>query len=214
MALLSKEALGKILTRCQDPGGWAEILNPLLAAQGLDEPRRLAAFLAQVGHESAQFNRLEENLNYSAEGLQRTWPKRFPTTDIATAYAGHREKIANRAYAGRLGNGDEASGDGYRYRGRGLIQLTGRANYDQANRSLNQDLMASPDHLAKDRVLAVQAALWFWDSRGLSALAAAHPGEDETADFLQITKVINGKDLGQTERLSLWASAKAVLGVA
>ncbi len=213
MAALTKETLGKILTRCQDPGGWVDILNPLLAAQGLDEPRRLAAFLAQVGHESSQFNRLEENLNYSAEGLQRTWPKRFPTAEVATAYAGNREKIANRSYAGRLGNGDETSGDGWRYRGRGLIQLTGKANYEQADRSLNRGLVATPDILANDRVLAVQAALWFWDSRGLSALADAHPGEDETADFLQITKVINGKDLGQPERLSLWANAKAVLGV-
>ncbi|MBK9795204.1 MAG: glycoside hydrolase family 19 protein [Holophagaceae bacterium] len=213
MATLSKDSLGKILVRCQDPGGWAEILNPLLAAQGLDEPRRLAAFLAQVGHESAHFNRLEENLNYSAAGLQRTWPKRFPTAEVAAAYANNREKIANRAYGGRLGNGDEASGDGWRYRGRGLIQLTGKANYEQAEGSLNQGLVANPDSLAQDRVLAVQAALWFWDSRGLSALADAHPGEDEAADFLQITRLINGKNMGQPERLSLWASAKAVLGV-
>jgi putative chitinase len=213
MATLSKDSLGKILVRCQDPGGWAEILNPLLAARGLDEPRRLAAFLAQVGHESAHFNRLEENLNYSAAGLQRTWPKRFPTVAVATAYAGNRERIANRAYAGRLGNGDETSGDGWRYRGRGLIQLTGRANYEQADGSLKQGLVANPDSLAEDRVLAVQAALWFWDSRGLSALADAHPGEDEAADFLQITRLINGKNMGQPERLSLWTTAKAVLGV-
>jgi len=214
MAALSKEALSQILVRCQDPGGWADVLNPLLAAHGLDDPRRLAAFLAQVGHESAQFNRLEENLNYGADGLRRVWPNRFPTDDIAQAYAGNHEKIANRAYGGRLGNGDEASGDGYLFRGRGLIQLTGKSNYAQADKNLNLGLLANPDILAKDRTIAAQVALWFWDSRGLSALADAHPGEDETVDFTQITKTINGKDLGQPERLSLWATAKAVLGVA
>ena len=214
MAILSKESLSQILVRCQDPGGWIEVLNPLLSSHGLDDPRRLAAFLAQVGHESSQFNRLEENLNYGAAGLRRVWPNRFPTDEIAEAYAGDRERIANRAYGGRLGNGNEASGDGYLYRGRGLIQLTGKTNYAHADSSFNLGLVGNPDTLAKDRSIAAQVAMWYWDSRGLSALADAHPGDDEALDFAQITKAINGGDLGQPERLSLWANAKAVLGVA
>ena len=213
MATLSKESLGRILPRCQDPGGWAAVLNSLLSSHGLDDPRRLAAFLAQVGHESSQFDRLEENLKYGAAGLRRVWPNRFPTDEIANAYAGKAAKIANRAYGGRLGNGNEASGDGYRYRGRGLIQLTGKTNYAQADRGLGLRLVANPEVLAKDRSIAARVAMWFWDSRGLSALADAHPGDDEDLDFAQITRAINGGDLGQPERLSLWAQAKAVLGV-
>jgi putative chitinase len=213
MALLTSDNLRQILPRCSDPGGWSEALNAYLPAHGLDDPRRLAAFLAQVGHESAQFNRLEENLHYSADGLRRVWPNRFPSDDIAQAYANLPERIANRAYGGRLGNGDESSGDGYRFRGRGLIQLTGRSNYAQAETKLQLGLVDNPDALAQDRGVAAQVAMWFWDSRGLSALADVQPGDDATADFARITKTINGAELGQPERVALWNTAKTVLGV-
>jgi len=213
MMLLSTEALKQALSRCKDPQGWVDILNPLLEPAGLDQPLRLAAFLAQVGHESGHLNRMEENLNYGAEGLQRTWPKRFPDQATAQAYAGKPQDIANRVYGGRLGNGPEASGDGWKYRGRGLIQLTGRANYLQAGQALGLGLVDNPDVLAQDRLLAARAAIWFWNSRGLSALADAHEGDDETEDFKEITHRINGAETGYPERLVLWGRAKAALGV-
>lgn len=212
-ALLSPDTLRDVLKRCEDPEGWALVLEPLLAPAGLDQPLRLAAFLAQVGHESAQFNRLEENLNYSAEGLMRVWPKRFPDLPTAQAYAHAPERIANRAYGNRLGNGDEASGDGWRYRGRGLIQLTGKSNYAQADAALNAGLLSNPDRLAQDRDVAARAAIWFWNSRGLSALADSHPGDDETADFKEITHRINGGEEGLQDRLVLWGRARTALGV-
>lgn len=213
MALLSANVLSLALARCKDPQGWADILNPLLPDAGLDQPLRLAAFLAQVGHESAHFNRLEENLNYSAEALQRTWPKRFPDDATAQAFVGKPQAIANRAYGGRLGNGPEGSGDGWKFRGRGLIQLTGKANYIQADQALNLGLVDNPDALAQDRGVAARVAIWFWNTRGLSALADAHEGDDETEDFREITHRINGGEIGLPERLVLWGRAKAALGV-
>jgi putative chitinase len=179
----------------------------------LDQPLRLAAFLAQVGHESAHFNRLEENLNYSAETLRRLFPKRVPDDASAQALVGNPQAIANRIYGGRLGNGPEASGDGWTFRGRGLIQLTGKSNYLQADQALNAGLVSNPDALAHDRALAASVAIWFWNSRGLSALADVHAGDDETEDFREITHRINGGEVGLPERLVLWGRAKAALGV-
>jgi putative chitinase len=135
----------------------------------LDQPLRLAAFLAQVGHESAHFNRLEENLNYSAETLRRLFPKRVPDDASAQALVGNPQAIANRIYGGRLGNGPEASGDGWTFRGRGLIQLTGKSNYLQADQALNAGLVSNPDALAHDRALAASVAIWFWNSSKHSA---------------------------------------------
>lgn len=167
------------------------------------EPKRLAMWLAQCGHESGGFKRLVENLNYSAEGLTKTWPKRFPTLAAAQSYARQPEKIANRVYASRIGNGDEASGDGWRFRGRGLIQVTGRENYKACGAALGVDLLERPELLETERYAALSAG-WFWDSRKLNAPADA-------GDIEAVTKKINGGTTGLADRKARWAQTTDAL---
>ena len=152
----------------------------------------MAAFIGQCSHESGGFRTLNENLNYSAQGLRNTWPSRFPDDATANAYARQPEKIANKVYGGRMGNGPEASGDGWRYHGRGLIQLTGKANYQAAGAALGVDLVANPDLAATPKYAALTAG-WYWDTHKLNALADK---QDNTA----ITKAINGSTLGLIDR--------------
>lgn len=168
----------------------------------LTTPTRQSAFFAQTAHESAGFTRLTENLNYSATGLATTWPGRFRGADgqpNALARALHRrpEAIANVVYANRMGNGPEASGDGWRYRGRGLLQITGRAQYQRCGAALGLPLVEQPDLLAQPEP-AVLSAAWFWQVNGLNELADA-------GDFEAITRRINGGLNGLAERRALWA---------
>ena len=153
---------------------------------------RVAAFLAQCGHESGGFVFISENLNYSASGLMRVFPKYFPTQDLANAYARQPEKIANRVYASRMGNGDEASGDGFRYRGRGLIQLTGKDNYFWFAASLEITPQEAAEYTQTFEG-AAQSACWFWETNKLNALADA-------GDFVTMTKRINGGTIGLKDR--------------
>lgn len=167
---------------------------------------RQAAFLAQVGHESGGGVRLAENLHYSAQGLLKTWPRRF-TEETAPQYAAHGpEAIANCVYAGRNGNRDEASGDGWKYRGRGLIQLTGRENYRDCGNGISMDLLAKPDMLSGQEGASMSAA-WFWWSRNLNTYA-------DIGDFTKITAIINGGQNGQDDRIARWKTCKQTLGVA
>ena len=156
---------------------------------GLGTKLRQAHFLAQLAHESGGFARLVENLNYSADGLRRTWPSRFDAR-TAAEYARKPERIANKAYANRLGNGDEASGDGWRFRGRGYVQLTGRANYMDFSHKLYGDyrLVTNPD-LAADPKVAIQLAAEYWQAKDLNALA-------DKDDLNGITRKINGGHIG------------------
>ena len=156
---------------------------------GLDTKLRQAHFLAQLAHESGGFARLVENLNYSADGLRRTWPSRFDAK-TAAEYARKPERIANKVYANRLGNGDEASGDGWRFRGRGYVQLTGRANYMDFSHKLYGDyrLVTNPD-LAADPKVAIQLAAEYWKAKDLNALA-------DKDDLNGITRKINGGLIG------------------
>jgi putative chitinase len=174
----------------------------------LTTPTRQSAFLAQTAHESAGFTRLTENLNYSATGLATTWPGRFRGADgqpNALARALHRrpEAIANVVYANRMGNGPEASGDGWRYRGRGLLQITGRAQYQRCGAALGLPLVEQPDLLAQPEP-AVLSAAWFWQVNGLNELADA-------GDFEAITRRINGGLNGLAERRALWAKFREAL---
>lgn len=174
----------------------------------LTTPTRQSAFLAQAAHESAGFTRLTENLNYSATGLAATWPGRFRGADgqpSALARALHRrpEAIANVVYANRMGNGPEASGDGWRYRGRGLLQITGRAQYQRCGAALGLPLVEQPDLLALPEP-AVLSAAWFWQVNGLNELADA-------GDFEAIARRINGGLNGLAERRALWAKFREVL---
>lgn len=181
-----------------------DALDAAMEKFAINTAQRQAMFLAQCSHESAGFRRTSENLNYSAEGLCRVWSKHF---DAATAakYAHKPEAIANHAYAGRNGNEDEASGDGWRYRGRGYIQLTGRANYRQLETALGEDIIENPDVVAEPRVAAMSAA-WFWSYHGLNKLADA-------GDVAGCTHKINGGLLGLDERKKLYEQALEVLEV-
>lgn len=189
-------------------GVFVPALSEAMSRFKIDSTVRAAAFLAQVGHESAGLTRLVENLNYSAAGLAVTWPSRFRSPDgrpsaLAEQIARKPEQIANAVYGGRMGNGPPESGDGWRYRGRGLIQLTGRANYAEAGKALGVDLVAKPE-LLESALWACLAAAWFWSSRGLNELADAGRFDD-------ITQRINGGQNGREERHALWERAKVAL---
>jgi putative chitinase len=183
-------------------GVFVPVLNTAMVRFQIITARRIAAFIAQIGHESGQLTRVVENLNYDAPGLMATWPSRFPA-DLAAARARQPEKIANIAYASRMGNGNTASRDGWTYRGRGLIQITGRANYQECGDDLGIDLIGNPDLLIQPQYAALSAA-WFWELNGLNELA-------DRDQFNSITRRINSGLNGLQDRLLLWARARAVL---
>ena len=166
----------------------------------INTAERLSHFLAQINHESGDMKRLEENLNYSAKRLLEVFPKYFDSYEIALSYANKPKMIASRVYANRIGNGDEASGDGWKYRGRGLIQLTGKTNYVAFDRFLNADgeIISNPDLVAKNKEYAVLTAFFYWDSRRLNNLI----DKDGNQYFVckEITKRINGGYNGINDR--------------
>jgi len=168
----------------------------------ITSPVREAAFLAQVGHESGGMTRFVENLNYSAAGLQATWPSRF-TAEEAIEYARKPQMIANKVYADRMGNGPESSGEGWKYRGRGLLQITGKDNYEEIGYALNLPLVPVPELLEQEEWAALSAALWWWKN-GLNHLA-------DNGLFELITRRINGGFHGLSARKELWDKAKEVL---
>lgn len=182
---------------------WCESLNKILPDYDISTTQRVAAFLAQCGHESGNFTALHENLNYRAETLSKVWPKYFPP-DVAQQCAHNQEAIANRAYANRMGNGDEASGDGFRYCGRGLIQLTGKNNYQAFADSLQMQVEDVPAYLQTFEG-AIQSACWFWESNSLNTFADA-------GDIKGMTKVINGGYLGLEDREKHYKHALNILG--
>lgn len=163
---------------------------------GINTPLRIAHFLAQCGHESGGFRVTSENLNYSAKGLRGIFKKYFPTDAIANAYQRNPQKIANKVYANRMANGSEASGDGYKFRGRGYIQLTGKDNYTQFGKSIGVDILSNPDSVASKYALA--SAAWFFSKNGLHKIA------DEGASDAVVTKVtkrVNGGTIGLADRI-------------
>lgn len=183
---------------------WIDPINAALDRYEINEPILIAAFLAQIGHESARLTAVEENLNYSANGLRSTFPKYF-TTQQAGAYARKPKAIANRVYANRMGNGDERSGDGWRYRGKGLIQITGKDNHAACGEALGLDLLTAPELLMQP-VYAAMSAAWYWASRGLNKRARDNDIRDET-------RVINGGTHGLADRQALYDAARAAIGV-
>jgi putative chitinase len=162
----------------------------------IDTALRLSHFLAQCGHESAGFKAVQENLNYGAKGLLGIFKKYFPTEAKALQYERKPEKIANLVYGSRMGNGDEASGDGYKFRGRGYIQLTGKNNYTAFGKAINEDITANPDLVSTKYPLL--SAAWFWSSNSLNALA--DKGADD-ASVTAITKRVNGGTIGLPDRI-------------
>ena len=167
MSILTKEHLQEILPNNPNIDGWYDALVKLLPEYEINSPQRVAAFLAQCAHESGGFKALKENLNYKAESLCKVFPKYFRDMATATQYANQQEKIANRVYGNRMGNGDEASGDGYRYCGRGLIQLTGKDNYTAFAESIETPVEELPEYLSTFEG-AVQSACWFWETNNLN----------------------------------------------
>ncbi len=172
---------------------WVTALNDTFSQFGILTPNQQAAFIGQCSHECGHFRILEENLNYRAATLMKLWPKRFPTLEIANAYAGNPKKIANMVYANRMGNRDESSGDGYRFRGRGCIQLTGHANYFHAGKALGVDFVMEPDLVATPKYAAMTAG-WFWSTHGCNEAA-------EAQDWVKLTKKINGGTIGLEDRI-------------
>jgi putative chitinase len=173
---------------------YTPILRELMPKYGIDTPLRQRHFLAQLLHESAGFNAVRENLNYSGEALWRTFPRHFATQAEAMTFARQPERIANRVYANRMSNGNEASGDGWRFIGRGLIQITGRANYTAVSCALFGDdrLLTNPELLEQPRN-AVESACWFWKSNNLNQFA-------DRDDINTVTRRINGGVNGLADR--------------
>ena len=205
---LSLQQLKQLLPKNPYVEHWHQALSQLLPDYEINTPQRIAAFVAQCSHESAGFTALKENLNYKAATLRKIFPKYFPTDDLANAYANmpnKQEAIANRVYASRMGNGDEHSGDGYRYCGRGLIQLTGKTNYQSFADSLEMNVEDVPEYLATFEG-AAQSACWFWETNNLNQWA-------DKGDILTLTKRINGGTIGLEDRIKHYEHALHVLGV-
>lgn len=181
---------------------WEEPLQAAFDKYDISNVKRQAAFLGQCAHESGNFKTLEENLHYSANALMRVWPSRFPDIDTANKFANNPEKIANKVYAGRMGN--TGDGEGWKYHGRGLIQLTGKDNYKNCSNSLGLDLLGSPEKLLEPQYAALSAG-WFWSKHGLNELA-------DTQEHGMITKRINGGTLGLDDRIAKTTKALEALG--
>jgi putative chitinase len=201
--ILTQDKLAKILTRNKSVGPLFEALSKMLQKYEINTVNRIAGFLAQCGHESSDFTVLKENLNYGAKGLRATFPKYFATDAVAAQYERQPEKIANHIYANRMGNGAEATGDGYKYRGRGAIQLTGHDNYAAFAKSINKTLDETVAY-CETMDGAIESACWFWKKNNLNATCDAN-------DIVAMTKKINGGTIGLDERKSHYEKAKGIL---
>jgi len=199
--------LAKILPNCNDPSYWGIALDENLPIFDINTAPRIAAFIAQTGHESAEYNILSESLNYSKDTLLRVFKKYFPNPEVATMYARKPQCIANRVYANRMGNGPEESGDGWKYRGRGILQVTGKQNYIECSSYLfdNLILLDYPDLLLEPKY-AIQSACWYWSANNLNPIADA-------GDFELLTRRINGGLNGLEHRVEIYERALRVFNV-
>lgn len=205
---LTKDQLKKLLPKNPYIDYWYNALSQLLPDYEINTPQRIAAFIAQCAHESGNFMVLQENLNYRPATLRKIFPKYFPNDQIANEYCSRpnkQEAIANRVYANRMGNGDEASGDGYRYRGRGLIQLTGKDNYTFFAGSLGISVEEAAEYMGTFEG-ACQSACFFWEQNKLNQWA-------DKGDIVTLTKRINGGTIGLEDRIKHYEHALHVLGV-
>jgi putative chitinase len=183
-------------------GKWLEPLLETFEKYDISTSKRQACFIGQAMHESGGFKHMVENLNYSAQGLMRTWPSRFPDMDIAERYANNPEKIANKVYSGRMGNTED--GDGFAYRGRGIFQLTGKENYKNCSDGIGVDLIANPELLQEPKCASLSAG-WYWNKRNLNQYA-------DTMDIETITKKINGGTIGLDDRKAKINKVLDILG--
>jgi len=204
----SKDILDQIVPKNPYIEHWHEAIVKILPDYEINTKLRVAAFLAQCAHESGNFRAIKENLNYRWQSLRKVFPKYFPTDALAQEYANKQNKqeaIANRIYGGRMGNGPEESGDGYRYCGRGLIQLTGKYNYERYAESLEISVEEASEHLTTFEG-CVQSACWFWESNNLNQWA-------DKQDMVTLTKRINGGTIGLEDRIKHYNHACHVLGI-
>lgn len=206
MTELTLDQLKKLIPKNRYVDHWHRALSKLLPQYGIDTTERIAAFIAQCAHESGEFSIIKENLNYRWQTLRSLFPKYFPTDELAQRYASmpnKQEAIANRIYANRMGNGPEESGDGFRYRGRGLIQLTGKENYSWFAASLEIPVEEASEYLETFEG-AAQSACWFWETNNLNRFA-------DVEDIKELTRAINGGYIGLADRIKHYEHAKEVL---
>lgn len=204
----SKDKLGQILVGNPYLTNWYDALNQLLPDYDINTPQRVAAFVAQCAHESGGFRILKENLNYKAASLRKIFPRYFPddaTANHYTSLPNKQEAIANRVYSNRMGNGPEESGDGYKFCGRGLIQLTGKENYTWFAASISITVEEAAEYLQTFEG-AAQSACWFWENNNLNQWA-------DKGDILTLTKRINGGTIGLDDRIKHYKHALEVFGV-
>ncbi len=199
--MVTLSALRTALPRAPEP--WLTALIQELPRWGIDTPNEIASCVAQLAHESVEFTHLTEGLSYSAERLREVWPRRFPTPEIARRYARNPIALANFVYANRIGNGGPESGDGWKYRGRGPIQITGRKNYQACAKGIGAPLLEQPDLLLTP-VVGTRSACWYWKSRGLDLL-------DDDDEVLQETRAVNGGTHGLAQRQTYFDKILATL---
>ena len=204
--MLTVQQFKTLFPNAKEPDGWIAAMNEVFPKYEINTHSRIAAFLAQCGHESGGWTVFSENLNYSAKSLNAVFPKYFVKAGRdANLYAKQPEKIANVIYAGRMGN--TVDGDGYKYRGRGPIQLTGKDNYSAFSKAMGVDAVNKPDLVSTDKKVALMSAIWFWNKTGLNALA-------DKGDIKTMTKRINGGYIGLEDRIHHWEAAMKLLGTA
>jgi putative chitinase len=205
--MLTSEQFIILFPRVKDPEDWVDSMNTVFPMYDINTPNRIAAFLAQCGHESGGWTVFEENLNYSAKGLLGVFKKYFPNESVANQYARKPEMIANRVYAGRMGNGSPESGDGWKYRGRGPIQLTGKSNYTSFAKAMVDDwqsIIDNPELVSQDKEIALKSAIWFWNTNKLNQYADA-------GDIKTMTRIINGGYNGLDDRIHHYEDAIKLL---
>lgn len=201
--LITAEHLAAILPTNPDYAKWVPICNMFLPMYKIDTINKIAGFMSQTAHESLDYTMLVENLNYSLKNLKAKFPTYFPNDAIAREYARQPEKIANRVYANRMGNGGESSGDGWRYRGKGLIQLSGKMNHTDFAQYKNLGVDYIVEYLSTDQG-AFESACWFWAKRGLNTVA-------DTGDVVRATKIIAGGTEGIQDRVNRYHLVRQIL---
>ena len=205
MDFFTEDAVHHLIPKVKNFDEWYTNLSNILPEYDIDTPKRVAAFMAQCGHESGGFTLMHENLNYSAKGLRGTFGKYFPNDEVAKLYERKPQMIANRVYGNRMGNGDEASGDGWYFRGRGIVQITGKNNYTKCSQSLFESnvLVENPDFLLEAEY-AIHSACWFWSAARLNELS-------DIGDMKTMTKRINGGYIGLEDRINHYNHAIEIL---
>jgi len=202
--MITKEQLQKILPKNPSLDVWYQSMTELFVEYEINTPKRIAAFIAQCQHESANFSVLSENLYYSAQGINKVFGRYFPTLNAAVPFAKQPEKIANVVYANRMGNGPTSSGDGYKFRGRGVFQLTGKSNYEQFAKTKNMTLDELVKYLETPKG-ALESACWFWKTRNLNTVI-------DTQGIDSVSKIINGGTNGLLDRRKHFIENMDILG--